>query len=233
MSICLQIHSFLVKPFPVEHGDPVGLYPSLVETSSSVPNRRVLSKGVHIHVGHVYLRLTAIGVRTWWIKKTHIARCQRATIGNNRFANSKQLMFFWNNNQLESQLASGKIVSKRMTASLSLRPAAPFADLSTGHVSRLEMDEGIQGSGNYQQKWCARIQLSNRCRKNMHIICIYKDNMDMNISWRQESMFEIRNSAMGILFWMDVQVLIFIVSWFDSLGPHVEWWIGTLLGVRL
>lgn len=55
----------------------------------------------------------------------------------------KQLMFFWNNKQLESQLASGKIVSKQMTASLSLRPAAPFADLSTGHVSRLEMDEGI------------------------------------------------------------------------------------------
>jgi len=53
---------------------------------------------------------------------------------------------------LDFHLASGKIVSKQMTASLSLRPAAPFADLSTGHVSRLEMDEGIQGSGNYQQK---------------------------------------------------------------------------------
>ena len=44
-------------------------------------------------------------------------------------------------------MASGKIVSKQMTASLSLRPAAPFADLSTGHVSRLEMDEGIKVPG--------------------------------------------------------------------------------------
>jgi len=43
-----------------------------------------------------------------------------------------------------------------MTASLSLLPAAPFADLSTGRVSRLEMDEGIQGSVNYREKMLMR-----------------------------------------------------------------------------
>ena len=104
-----------------------------------------------------------------------------------------------------------------MTASLSLRPAAPFADLSTGHVSRLEMDEGIKVPGTIgknvdEPEFSYPTDVEKTCICIYIYEYIYKGNMDMNISWRHESMFEIRNSTMGILFWMDVQVLIYIVS---------------------
>lgn len=64
-----------------------------------------------------------------------------------------------------------------MTASLSLRPAAPFADLSTGHVSRLEMDEGIKVPGTISKnvdapEFSYPIDVEKTCN----------DNMDMNIS---------------------------------------------------
>ena len=74
------------------------------------------------------------------------------------------------------------VVSKQMTASLSLRPAAPFADLSTGHVSRLEMNQGIKVPGTISKNVDAP-EISYPTDVEKTCICvyihIYKDNMDM------------------------------------------------------
>ena len=175
MSICLQIHSFQenCKPFPVEHGDPVGLYSSLVETSSSLSHRRVLSKGVHIHIGHVYLQLTAIGVRTWWIKKNiNCYRCQRATIGNNRFANSNN----WCSLETINNLNRNWHLDSQQTND-SLVVVAPSSALCRlihwARVTAGEMDEGIKVPGTIGKN-VDELEFSYPTDVEKTCICIYR-----------------------------------------------------------